>query len=277
MTLSEFTRLNGLEIGHFDDKPFRFDRHGKLTGWTICKEEVVKGKIVQEVLGGDWGTNEFFKWSGGIEELSADELQEYERISRARKEERDVKEAEDQEKAAKECERVWKEEATDRGESPYFKKKGLPGGLYDCKLLPMPNGIVTLVPQRDCQGKLWGLTRISADGSEKRFWPGARVQQTFHIVGAPIEDGKRVYVCEGIATAISIHLSSGTTAVCAFVCGNLKAVAEELRRNFPLCELVIAADNDPKPGNAGLTKGRQAAPLSASEAVQRAVRRLRPS
>jgi putative DNA primase/helicase len=67
-------------------------------------------------------------------------------------------------------------------------------------------------------------------------------------------------ICEGYATAATLHDATGDAVAVAFDCGNLARVAAKLRERYPRAEIVIAADNDRfTDGNPGLTAARTAA------------------
>lgn len=89
-------------------------------------------------------------------------------------------------------------------------------------------------------GKVWGVQRISRDGS-KLFLPGSRKQGLYHRIKGS-EDV--TLVCEGFATGQTLHDALGCTVLVAFDAGNLDAIV-----NFALGEaagrpVIVAADND---------------------------------
>ena len=113
-----------------------------------------------------------------------------------------------------------------------------------------------LVPLRDSESKLWSLQRIYPDG-KKIFLKNGRVKGLFHTIGTPTQ---KHILTEGYATAASIFESTGICAHVAFNCGNLKAVAEELRKLHPDSELIIAADDDWKTeDNPGIRHAKETA------------------
>jgi hypothetical protein len=69
-----------------------------------------------------------------------------------------------------------------------------------------------------------------------------------------------LYIAEGYATGASIHEVTGHAVAIAFNAGNLKAVAEGLRKKYPSLNLIVAADNDQwTKGNPGLRAVQEAA------------------
>ena len=81
-------------------------------------------------------------------------------------------------------------------------------------------------PPDNIESKLWSLQRIYPDG-KKIFLKNGRVKRLFYTIGTPTQ---KHILTEGYATAASIYESTGICAHVAFNCGNLKAVAEELRK-----------------------------------------------
>jgi putative DNA primase/helicase len=144
---------------------------------------------------------------------------------------------------------------------PYLKEKRvLPLGIKQLKSH-------LLIPLTDIRGKIWNVQTIGKGGS-KRFMKGGRKKGLFHQIGGPIED--RFYICEGWATGATVHmfLDPHTPVFVAFDAGNLKPVAQTLRREYPGIGITVACDNDAwKPVNTGLIKGREAARAIGAELI----------
>lgn len=120
-----------------------------------------------------------------------------------------------------------------------------------------------VLPLRDACGALHSLQFIGTD-SQKLFLKGGRVAGCYFTV-CDKADGPMV-VCEGYATGASIHEATGFAVVAAMNAGNLKAVAESLRAQWPERKIIVAADSDTftkdkggQPWNPGLTKANDAA------------------
>lgn len=96
-----------------------------------------------------------------------------------------------------------------------------------------------LIPLRDGQ-EILGVQRIDANG-EKKVNPGGRLSGCYHIIPGGRDT---VYICEGYATAMSVHIATGQTVVMAVSAGNLLAVGEKIAAMYPTARLVFAADND---------------------------------
>ncbi len=107
-----------------------------------------------------------------------------------------------------------------------------------------------VIPARTIDGELRGLQFIAADG-KKRFMKGSRPSGAFHQVGGDRSISEdtggaidTVVICEGFATAATIHQATGYITLAAFSCGNLQAVAEAVRRKYPNAKIIIGADDD---------------------------------
>ncbi|MFA7013717.1 MAG: DUF3987 domain-containing protein, partial [Desulfobacterales bacterium] len=121
--------------------------------------------------------------------------------------------------------------------NPYLTRKGVkavPGLLAD--------GADLICPVMGSDGKPISYQRIVADGG-KRFAPGAPVAGGWFAMG-PKGCDLPLCIAEGIATALSIHESTGFPCLAAFSAGNLLAVAEMARQRYPARQIILCADND---------------------------------
>lgn len=92
-------------------------------------------------------------------------------------------------------------------------------------------------------GALVNVQRIALDG-RKRFWPRARVVETYCPFGI-LQDGAPIYLCEGPATAWSIARSTGNgRAIAAFSTSGLLPVGKLLAAKYGGKRIIVAADND---------------------------------
>lgn len=135
---------------------------------------------------------------------------------------------------------LWVESETCPNQHPYLVKKGI-NADSGIRLHSATGNI--LVPLYDENGVLWSVQRIGPDGDKKINHSG-KLTGNFYIIG-----GERdvVYICEGYATAQTVAMATGKTAVMAVSAGNLATVGEKISKMFPSCQLVFAADNDQKP------------------------------
>lgn len=130
---------------------------------------------------------------------------------------------------------------------PYLTAKGITAseGAY---INPETN--ILEIPLYDTHDQMWNIQQIYPDGT-KRFLSGGRTKGCFHPIG-DFYDQVRMIVCEGYATAVSIHTATQIPAVAAMSAGNIEPVVRELMRKLPDFEIIIAADNDcGKPTNTG--------------------------
>ena len=122
-----------------------------------------------------------------------------------------------------------------------------------------------VIPLQDIDGHLHSLETIAPDGA-KRFLAGGAKRGHFAVVGAepaPLAElSGPLLICEGWATAASLHMATGHDVIAAMDAGNLLPVAEALRARFADADLILVADNDTKPDrdtNPGVDAARKAA------------------
>ncbi len=99
---------------------------------------------------------------------------------------------------------------------------------------------VLAIPIQDETGMLVNLQFINPDG-QKRFLSGGRKKGCFSTIGGITET---ILMCEGWATGASLHESTGHYVIVAMDAGNLKPVAEVIRKQHPTATIIIAGDND---------------------------------
>lgn len=121
--------------------------------------------------------------------------------------------------------------------NPYLTRKGVKAvaGL-------LADGDMLVVPVLGAEGRPVSYQRIDADGA-KRFAPGAPTGGGFFAIG-PKGCDLPLCIAEGLATALSIHESTGFPCLAAFSAGNLEAVAQMARSRYPERQIIMAADND---------------------------------
>lgn len=139
-------------------------------------------------------------------------------------------------RAAVEAAALWAQ-ASDQGEGAYLTRKGVQA--YGLRFTSDDR---VLVPLRDERSELRNVQTINASG-EKRFLPGGRKSGLWHWCGTP-EGAPVLIVCEGYATAASVHQATGRPAAVAFDAGNLLPVAKALRKLHPAVLLVLCGDDD---------------------------------
>ncbi|HCK7171877.1 TPA: toprim domain-containing protein [Enterobacter hormaechei] len=144
----------------------------------------------------------------------------------------------------------------------YLTRKGFPD--RECPVLSATHktGGVTfragdvVVPLYDDTGALVNLQLINSDGL-KRTLKGGQVKGACHTLEGKKEAGKRLWIAEGYATALTVHHLTGETVMVALSSVNLLSLASLARQKHPACQIVLAADRDLS-GN-GQTKAASAA------------------
>ncbi|MDR1475000.1 MAG: toprim domain-containing protein [Holosporales bacterium] len=145
-----------------------------------------------------------------------------------------------EEAAAEEALCIWNDSVPISGQShPYLRSKGVDSfGLR-------VQGNNLIVPLYETDGRLSSIQYIYYDfgtsDCKKRFQPGCKTKGCFYLFGC---DSERILLCEGYATAASIHMATGEQTVVCFSSGNMAAVAYALRMKYPAKEIIICADND---------------------------------
>jgi len=119
--------------------------------------------------------------------------------------------------------------------TPYHTRKGV--DLIGADL----DGDTVVVRIYNADRQRVGTQRISPNG-KKMFSKGMAQSGAFGVVGKP-ESGT-VYVAEGWATSVSVHMATGRPVIFALNSGNLPKVAKVLTELFPSSEFIVAADND---------------------------------
>ncbi|HIH3683773.1 TPA: primase-helicase zinc-binding domain-containing protein, partial [Escherichia coli] len=120
----------------------------------------------------------------------------------------------------------------------YLTRKGFPG--RECRMLTGTHraGGVSwragdlVVPLYDDSGELVNLQLISADG-RKRTLKGGQVRGTCHILEGQNQAGKRLWIAEGYATALTVHHLTGETVMVALSSVNLLSLASLARQKHP--------------------------------------------
>lgn len=166
---------------------------------------------------------------------SAERARHRARMESARQQ-RDAEEAHRHAEAAARAQTIWNEAIPAPNNHRYLAKKrirsyGLRQDTEGRLLIPVLIG-----------GTIVSLQRIAADGS-KRFLHHGEVKGGSYALG-DLSERKVILLCEGFATAASLHEATGHPTVLAFTASNLIAVAEQLRQQFPAATIMVCGDND---------------------------------
>ncbi|CGT30430.1 bacteriophage P4 DNA primase [Salmonella enterica subsp. enterica serovar Typhi] len=131
----------------------------------------------------------------------------------------------------------------------YLTRKGFPG--HECVMLTATHktdGVTfragdMVVPLYDNAGALVNVQLINSDGL-KRTLKGGAVKGACHTIEGKKQAGKRLWVAEGYATALTVHHLTGETVMVALSSVNLLSLASLARQKHPACQIVLAADRD---------------------------------
>lgn len=121
-------------------------------------------------------------------------------------------------------------------------------------------GYYTCFPVYTPSGQVGGLQRIyhsppEALTSNKRQSWGFNPMGCFTVLGGDLSQAEVVYLCEGLATGLAMHLVTGRPVVICLMASNLPVVSSHLADQYPHLKRVHVADNDrnkPEVGNTGV-------------------------
>lgn len=143
---------------------------------------------------------------------------------------------------------------TTAGQSAYLTAKG-----HTCPVRMLEDGSLLLVIR--CGDEVTGAQIIRPDG-EKRLIAGTRKKGSFISVSELPETADTVLIAEGYATALTVAQLYDGLVLAAIDEGNLLPVTEWVAGRYPEAKIIIAADNDIKPGQPNVGK------ISAEKAVK---------
>ncbi|WP_159212602.1 primase-like DNA-binding domain-containing protein [Klebsiella pneumoniae] len=131
----------------------------------------------------------------------------------------------------------------------YLTRKGFPA--RECLMLTASHktgGVAyragdVVVPLYDETGALVNLQFINAEGL-KRTLKGGQVKGACHLIDGQKQAGKRLWIAEGYATALTVHHLTGETVMVALSSVNLLSLASLARQKHPACQIILAADRD---------------------------------
>ena len=133
-------------------------------------------------------------------------------------------------------------EADKAEDHPYIHKKQIYS--YGLKIDRDSNALV--VPLRNIDGQIVSLQWIYQDG-EKRFYPNATKKGNFFSIALEtVSKDEPILIGEGVATMSTVYELTGLPCIAAMNAGNIKPVAEAVKKKFPHNHIVIIADNDHK-------------------------------
>jgi putative DNA primase/helicase len=212
-----------------DGRIHRFSSDGRPrddSGWYIAFPGTVVGGQF-----GCWrtGISHNFRADIGRDLSPAESMAMAQRMADAKRL-RDAEQAKRRESAAETAQAIWDAATLADDAHPYLMAKGVSNAIG-----LRVTGDGRLVSPLYIGDDLVSLQFIGADGV-KKYLPGGKAGgAVWKIHGDPA----RTYVCEGVATAISIFEATGATVIIAYSAGNLCAAA-----NVAGPGAVVVADND---------------------------------
>lgn len=233
------------------------DKPNKGSGWLIYHElndRQNEGAAFGIATFGSWKSGEKVSWtSKAVKHMTPIELMEYKLQIAKQQAERDAEEQRIWLQCETESNQIWPLLPSATRDNAYLAKKQLePIG----EVREDDTGALCVPVMRQDIGeieRMIGFQRIWTDA--KRFKRGTRKKGAWYRIDGHAD---LIYIAEGYATAVSIHLATGATIYVAFDAGNLYDVAVYVKDKHQGAQIVIAADNDTKgTKNTGVTAARQ--------------------
>lgn len=227
------------------------DRGGDDAGWYVAHEDEIPAGCY-----GDWRSGEARSWRADVgRTLTMAETMRHEVRMREMRQMREIAQADKHAAAAESAASIWAAATPAPDDHSYLAAKRVRGegvrvGADGRLITPVYVG-----------GVLTSLQMIDADGG-KKFLPGGSVRGGSWTIG-DTAGARTVYLCEGVATGLSIREATGVPVVVAYSAGNLLPAARALREAVgATCEVVVVADHD-RPDKQGRTAGQDAGRVAA--------------
>lgn len=257
-----FSRPRSLVIGSFDRIDSPEDKPGRGSAWYIYYEDERDGKIIAFANYGDFkrGFSDF--WSSKSHNTMDDyERARYHEAQALMREQQERETKKLNEESAKRIEEEWRRlpQATDN--HPYLIKKQVKAApwvkvdQYNNLVIPAAyNGVISTAQRIKAEGNFIVKDR---EIGNKKFEYGGKSKGAWFVISG---DDTIVYIAEGYATAMSIHMATGATVYVCFQAGNIYEVTEYVKGAHPNSHIIIAGDDDTEIEiNVGRKKAEQAA------------------
>jgi putative DNA primase/helicase len=237
-------------------------RFGKKNEYEICwhgEAGYVKSYKTGEYF--NWGLNSVKEGRKVIEISKEESDKKQAEIQRVREAQEKQKIAEEQtvaKKAKNYFAGFFKASLVNTTQNKYLQHKGISNKVIEGVKFTKDNKLV--VPLQDTKGVIHSLQFINEDGSKIFMKNGKKIGCFFMIDSDKVKDSKEIYLAEGFATGVSIHLATNKPVAITFDAGNIEHVLKNLKEVHPNKEFTIAADNDLwKEHNVGKEKAEIAA------------------
>jgi conjugative relaxase-like TrwC/TraI family protein len=209
----------------------------------------------------DWGLNSI-KDGKKTNQISQEEFTQKQTEAKKAKDEIEKQKAVEEkvaaEKAKKYFEGFFKATSVNTSQNKYLQRKGINQKIIEGIKFTKDDKLV--VPVHDNKGVIQSLQFIDADGKKTFLTGGKKMGNFFMIDSAKVKNSKEIYLAEGFATGVSIHMATNKPVAITFDAGNIEHVLKNLKEAHPNKEFTIAADNDMwKEKNIGKEKAEFAA------------------
>lgn len=240
LNLSNIT-IDG-SVNRLDSSKKQFDK----AVWLCVHQWEFKGNTYYSAIFGNWR----MAVQSTVSSCNDSEIKNNkEMLKVAKKSQEDVakKFNEEKEKKNQECRDIWTpiyfNARSDLPTHEYLVSKGIKSSYH----ARIDSYGTLLVPLWDADGVLQGVQRIFRDPVsnkfEKRYSSGIKKIGSFCPFG-DLRNSDVIYICEGFATAASVHIATKKAVIAAMDTSNLLDGAKAARKINPHCKLVFAADND---------------------------------
>lgn len=231
-------------------KRFDVKKKGDKSGWYIVHDN--GGFFVAEY--GDWISKAKINWKSTGESLTK---REKEQIAQTKDKYKKQLLA-DQQQAKVKATEIYNQAQESTIFNEYLKNKGF--DKYPKLEHPAKQGEngELIIPLYNKNNDIVSLQTIYPNG-DKHLFKGGVKKGSFCLLGNVNSITKEIYICEGYATALSIYLAFEFVRPVIFAIdnGNLEAVINHFKNNYPNKQIINCADNDhTKEQNAGIEKAK---------------------
>lgn len=221
-------------------------RFGQKKEYEVCwhgEAGYVKSYKTKEYF--NWGLNSIKEGRKTIQ-ISKEEAEkrqiESEKVRAEKEQLRIAEEKAVAEKAKKYFAGFFKASFVNTSQNKYLQRKGINQTIIDGVRFTKDDKLV--VPLQDTKGELHSLQFINEDGSKIFLKNSKKMGCFFMIAPEKIQDTKEIYLAEGYATAVSIHMATNKPVAVTFDAGNIEPVLKNLKETYKTKNFTIAADND---------------------------------
>lgn len=100
-----------------------------------------------------------------------------------------------------------------------------------------------LIPAYNKLREIRNVQRIFPDG-RKFFLKDGELNGLFGVIGKITENDNEIFIAEGYATSVSLHVHYKKPVIIAFNASNLTHVVKSIKDLYPSMSIIICADND---------------------------------